>query len=77
VAVDLLARDRMKDFQELAHEAFQDLLDKYGRQRRGEGTTTQLGCVTIRTERTGCPIPPLRARSQKAAAPFGAAQVPH
>jgi hypothetical protein len=30
-AVDLLARDRLKDFQELADEAFADLLKKYHR----------------------------------------------
>jgi hypothetical protein len=30
-AVDLLARDRMMDFQELADEAFADLLKKHGR----------------------------------------------
>jgi hypothetical protein len=30
-ALDLLARDRMQDFQELADEAFLDLLRKYGR----------------------------------------------
>jgi hypothetical protein len=30
-ALDLLARDRMQDFQELADEAFRDLLRKYGR----------------------------------------------
>ena len=30
-ALDLLARDRMQDFQELADEAFRDLLKKYGR----------------------------------------------
>ena len=30
-AVDLLARDRMMDFQELADEAFRDLLKKYDR----------------------------------------------
>jgi hypothetical protein len=30
-ALDLLARDRMMDFQELAEEAFRDLLRKYGR----------------------------------------------
>ncbi len=29
--VDLLGRDQMKDFQELADEAFRDLLKKYGR----------------------------------------------
>jgi hypothetical protein len=30
-ALDLLARDSMKDFQELADEAFRDLLRKHGR----------------------------------------------
>jgi hypothetical protein len=29
--LDLLARDRMQDFQELADEAFRDLLQKHGR----------------------------------------------
>jgi predicted DNA-binding ribbon-helix-helix protein len=30
-AIDLLAHDRMMDFQELADEAFRDLLKKHGR----------------------------------------------
>ena len=30
-ALDMLARDRMMDFQELADEAFRDLLKKYNR----------------------------------------------
>jgi hypothetical protein len=30
-ALDLLARDQMKDFQEFADEAFRDLLQKHGR----------------------------------------------
>ena len=30
-AIDLLARDRMMDFQELADEAFRDLLQTHGR----------------------------------------------
>jgi len=30
-AVDLLARDQMKDIQEITNEAFRDLLKKYGR----------------------------------------------
>jgi len=29
--LDLLGRDQMKDFQELADEAFRDLLNKHGR----------------------------------------------
>jgi hypothetical protein len=31
LALDLLARDRMMTFQELADEAFRDLLNKHGR----------------------------------------------
>jgi len=31
MALDLLARDRMMDFQELADEAFRDLLKKHNR----------------------------------------------
>jgi predicted DNA-binding ribbon-helix-helix protein len=47
-ALDLLARDRMMDFQELADEAFRDLLRKHSRpanlkaalrQSLGEGAT--------------------------------------
>jgi hypothetical protein len=30
-AIDVLARDRMQDFQELAEEAFRDVLKKHGR----------------------------------------------
>ena len=30
-ALDMLAKDRMMDFQELADEAFRDLLKKHGR----------------------------------------------
>ena len=30
-SLDMLARDRMMDFQELADEAFRDLLKKHGR----------------------------------------------
>jgi hypothetical protein len=30
-ALDLMGRDQMKDFQELADEAFRDLLRKHGR----------------------------------------------
>jgi hypothetical protein len=36
-ALDLLARDRMQDFQELADEAFRDLLEKHGRRRSAVG----------------------------------------
>jgi hypothetical protein len=47
-ALDLLAKDRMQDFQELADEAFSDLLRKHGRPtdlktalRRSVGTVDQ------------------------------------
>jgi hypothetical protein len=48
-ALDLLARDRMMDFQELADEAFRDLLRKHGRPtdlktalRQSAGVTAQI-----------------------------------
>ncbi len=47
-ALDLLAKDYMKDFQELADEAFRDLLRKHGRPttlkealRRSAGTSPE------------------------------------
>lgn len=52
-ALDMLARDRMMDFQELADEAFRDLLKKHGRPaslkealRRSAGQTADV--VSIR-----------------------------
>jgi hypothetical protein len=60
-ALDLLARDRMMDFQELAEEAFRDLLRKYNRptdlktalrQSAGEGATIyRLSAGKIRRKR--------------------------
>jgi hypothetical protein len=48
-ALDMLARDRMMDFQELAGEAFRDLLKKHGRPanlkdalRRSAGATAEV-----------------------------------
>jgi len=48
-ALDMLARDRMMDFQELADEAFRDLLKKHGRPsslkealRRSAGATAEI-----------------------------------
>ena len=48
-ALDMLARDRMMDFQELADEAFRDLLKKHGRPsnlkealRRSAGETAEV-----------------------------------
>jgi hypothetical protein len=50
-ALDLLARDRMQDFQELADEAFTDLLRKHGRpidlkaalRQSKDGTSEKIG----------------------------------
>jgi len=48
-SLDMLAKDRMMDFQELADEAFRDLLRKHGRPaslkealRRSAGETAQV-----------------------------------
>jgi beta-phosphoglucomutase-like phosphatase (HAD superfamily) len=48
-ALDMLARDRMMDFQELADEAFRDVLKKHGRPsslrealRRSAGETAEI-----------------------------------
>ena len=64
-ALDLLARDRMMDFQELADEAFRDLLRKHGRptdlrirpaaKRRGEATVQALPAKK----------PPIKAKARK------------
>jgi hypothetical protein len=59
-ALDLLARDRMMDFQELADEAFRDLLSKHGRptdlkaalrQSAGRGATVHKLPKKARTSR--------------------------
>ena len=42
-AIDLLAHDRISDFQELADEAFRDLLKKHGR-------PTEKLCTTMKTQ---------------------------
>ena len=64
-ALDLLARDRMMDFQELADEAFRDLLRKHGRptdlktalrQSAGESATIHKLAPT-RKHRTRRPLP--------------------
>jgi hypothetical protein len=57
-AIDLLGRDSMKDFQELADEAFRDLLKKYDRPtdlktalRRSAGVTADV--VPLPAKRKG------------------------
>jgi len=56
-ALDLLAKDRMMDFQELADEAFRDLLKKHGRPtslkealRKSAGATAEV--VPFRRKKT-------------------------
>jgi hypothetical protein len=56
--IDLLGRDQMKDFQELADEAFRDLLKKHGRRvdlkdalRRSAGVSATIHRFT--TKKTG------------------------
>jgi hypothetical protein len=56
--LDLLAHDQMKDFQELADEAFRDLLKKYGRPvdlkdalRRSAGVTATVHQLKPRREK--------------------------
>lgn len=65
-AVDLLGRDRMMDFQELADEAFRDLLKKHNRPtglkealRKSAGAVAEV--VALR------PRPSLAKRSKKRA----------
>jgi hypothetical protein len=55
LALDLLARDRMMDFQELADEAFRDLLKKHNRPtdlksalRQSAGVTGELGAPPVK-----------------------------
>lgn len=50
-ALDLLARDRMSDFQELADEAFRDLLLKHGR-------VTDLKTALRESARQASEVPP-------------------
>lgn len=50
-ALDLLARDRMMDFQELADEAFRDLLRKHNR-------PTDLKSALRQSARAGVPANP-------------------
>ena len=54
-ALDLLARDRMMDFQELADEAFRDLLRKHGR-------PTDLRTALRQSARVGAPVHALPAK---------------
>ena len=56
-ALDVLARDRMATFQELADEAFADLLRKHGR-------PTDLKSALRQSARDAAPAKPKRARKE-------------
>jgi hypothetical protein len=58
VALDLLARDRMMTFQELADEAFADLLKKHGR-------PADLRAALRRSAGAGAQVIPLRGAKAK------------
>jgi len=59
-AVNLLAKDRMQDFQELADEAFRDLLKKYGR-------PTSLKEALRRSANESAQVIPLKRAKRKSA----------
>ena len=66
-ALDLLARDSMRDFQELADEAFRDLLRKHGRPtdlktalRQSAGVAAEV--VPLRRKGGRAPKEPRRAK---------------
>lgn len=58
-ALDLLAHDRMMTFQELADEAFADLLKKYGR-------PVDLRAALRKSAGTGADVIPLKRAKTKA-----------
>ncbi|MFZ0423944.1 MAG: hypothetical protein WAL80_13795 [Xanthobacteraceae bacterium] len=67
--VDLLGRDQMKDFQELADEAFRDLLQKHGRPfdlkdalRRSAGAAAAVGRPQLGKKRPGKKPPSKKRR---------------
>jgi hypothetical protein len=67
-ALDLLARDRMMDFQELADEAFRDLLRKHGRPTDLRSALRQSAGVvaTVHALPVGKPAPKDKAGKGKA-----------
>ena len=59
-AVNLLAKDRMQTFQELADEAFRDVLKKYGR-------PTSLREALRRSAKASADVVPFKGARKKAA----------
>jgi hypothetical protein len=58
-ALDVLTRDSMKTFQELADEAFRDLLRKYGPERFEGGAAAE--CAILR--HAGCGVTEAQRRT--------------
>jgi hypothetical protein len=61
MALDLLARDRMMDFQELANEAFRDLLKKYNRPTDLKAALRQSAGVSAEVHE----LPPSKGKREK------------
>jgi hypothetical protein len=64
MALDLLARDRMMDFQELADEAFRDLLKKHNR-------PTDLKAALRQSARVSAEVHELPAKRKREKPPKG------
>jgi hypothetical protein len=64
-ALDLLARDRMIDFQELADEAFRDLLRKHGRPTDLRTALRQSAGVTATVHALPAGMPPPKGKARK------------
>jgi hypothetical protein len=61
-ALDLLARDRMMDFQELADEAFRDLLHKHNRPTDLKSALRQSAGASATVHRLPTGRPPKKPR---------------
>jgi hypothetical protein len=64
-ALDLLARDRMMDFQELADEAFRDLLRKHGRPTDLRTALRQSAGVDATVHALPAQKPPAKGKARK------------
>ena len=67
MALDLLARDRMATFQELADEAFADLLKKHGRPVDLKAALRKSAGVSAEVDQVQGPQKAAPARGEKAA----------
>jgi len=63
-ALDLLAHDRMQDFQELADEAFRDLLRKHGRPTELLAALRQSAGVSAAVHKLPAKKPPAKGNAK-------------